>query len=150
MFESPPFRQRQEIGFTLIEVLVALVVLAIGLLGYSTLMLNGLKQNDSAQLRSQATLYAHEITERIRANRDAAVNYTAALQAFGDLSSPDASIAQIDRYDWYRKLDAELPSFQGAINCSAAICIITVQWDDARAENSVAAVNKQIILAGQL
>lgn len=55
-------------GFTLIEVMVALVVLAVGLLGMASLMTRSQQSNESAYSRSQATLMAYDIVERIRAN----------------------------------------------------------------------------------
>lgn len=55
-------------GFTLIEVMVALVVLAVGLLGMASLMARSQKSNESAYLRSQATLLAYDFVERMKAN----------------------------------------------------------------------------------
>ncbi|MGA9223012.1 MAG: type IV pilus modification protein PilV, partial [Pseudomonas graminis] len=58
-------------GTTLIEVLVALLVLAIGLLGAAALQLNALKYTDSSRLSSQASFIAYDMMDRIRANPDA-------------------------------------------------------------------------------
>src|SRR3990172_9167298 len=55
-------------GFTLMEVLVAVVVLSIGLLGLANLQTVGMKSNNSAYLRTQATLLAYDIADRMRAN----------------------------------------------------------------------------------
>lgn len=60
-------------GFTLIEVLVAALVLGIGVLGLATTMLLGLKSNQSAYFRSQASAAAYDMADRIRLNRAAAV-----------------------------------------------------------------------------
>ena len=57
-------------GFTLVEVLVALVVLSIGLLGVAALQLTSLRSNHSSAMRSQATFLAYDIIDRMRANRD--------------------------------------------------------------------------------
>jgi type IV pilus assembly protein PilV len=148
-------RDKRQAGFTLIEVLVAALVLSVGLLGLAGLQVFALKTNDSAYLRSKATLYAYDMMDRMRTNREAAKadTYDKTLGAFSTLAAPaaNASIAVKDRYDWYRKLDADLPSAQASIDCNAsAVCTITVQWDDARAEISSSAVPKQVIVAGQL
>ena len=58
---------RQE-GFTLIEVLVAVVILAIGLLGTAGLQVYGLKNIDIAGNHAQATILAHELAERMHMN----------------------------------------------------------------------------------
>lgn len=55
-------------GFSLIEVMVALLVLAIGLLGLAGLQTLGLKFNTQSYQRTQAVLNAYDIVDRIRAN----------------------------------------------------------------------------------
>ncbi len=56
-------------GFTLIEVMVALIVLAVGLLGMASLTVRSQQSNESAYARSQASLLAADILERMRANK---------------------------------------------------------------------------------
>lgn len=63
-----PMRRRAA-GVTLIEVLVAVLVLSIGLLGYAALLAFSLKANQSANFRTQATVLAYEALDMIRANR---------------------------------------------------------------------------------
>ena len=60
-------------GFTLIEVMIAVLVLSLGLLGLAGLQATSLKANASAATRGQATLLAYDIVDRMRANRDAAL-----------------------------------------------------------------------------
>ncbi|WP_126456347.1 type IV pilus modification protein PilV [Sulfuriflexus mobilis] len=55
-------------GFSLVEVLVAVFVLAIGLLGLAGLQAKSLQFNYSAYQRSQATMLAYDIIDRMRAN----------------------------------------------------------------------------------
>jgi len=56
-------------GFTMIEVLIAAFVLAIGLLGLAGLQAQSLQFNYSAYQRSQATILAYDIIDRMRANQ---------------------------------------------------------------------------------
>ena len=63
-------RQR---GASLIEVLVAFLLLSFGLLGLSGLQINALKNNQSALQRSQATMLAYFMMDAMRANKDAAI-----------------------------------------------------------------------------
>lgn len=58
-------------GFTLLEVLIALVVLSIGLLGLAGLQSTGLRFNQSAGMRTQATQLAYDMADRMRANMTA-------------------------------------------------------------------------------
>lgn len=59
---------RKVSGFTLLEVLIALLVLSIGLLGLAALQTFSLRLNHQAYERTQATLLMDEIVDRIRAN----------------------------------------------------------------------------------
>ena len=54
------------LGFTLLEVLIALMVLSVGLLGLANLQILGLRSNQGAFLRSQATVLAEELAERMQ------------------------------------------------------------------------------------
>jgi type IV pilus assembly protein PilV len=57
-------------GFTLVEVLVALVVMAVGLLGIAGLYVEGLKAGRTSLYRSAAVTLASDMADRIRANPD--------------------------------------------------------------------------------
>jgi type IV pilus assembly protein PilV len=59
---------KSESGFTLLEVLIALLVLAIGLLGLAALQTTGLRSNQMATSRTHATQLAYDISDRMRAN----------------------------------------------------------------------------------
>lgn len=56
-------------GFTLVEVLVSLFIMAIGLLGMSALQNEALKYNHAAFIDTQAQYLLIDMAERIRANR---------------------------------------------------------------------------------
>ncbi len=75
--------QGSQEGMTLVEVLVALVILGVGLLGAAAFQLNALKYTDSARMTSQASFIAYDMLDRIRAN--AAADYTIAPPASGNL-----------------------------------------------------------------
>ena len=65
---------RRQAGSTLIEILVTLVILAIGILGVFALQTSSLKSNQNSYLRTQATILSYDIMERIRANRQGVNN----------------------------------------------------------------------------
>ena len=127
-------------GFTLLEVLVAMVVLSIGLLGLSGLQTSGLRSNHSAFLRSQATIITNDILDRMRANRARAVagSYNLAYGAppTGSItcttSCSATQVAQMDLFEWRDDL-ARLPAGEGAITVSSAgIAEVKVCWNDSR------------------
>ena len=124
-------------GMTLIETLVALLVLSIGLLGVAALQMTSLRNNHAAHTRSQATALAYDIADRMRANRTVAVGggYNIAL---GAVPGAPATLADIDILAWKNSLGAALPAGDGAITTDAAvtgdpnIVRITIRWDDSR------------------
>ena len=77
-------RSRPQSGFTLLEVLIALLVMSIGLLGIGKMMMLSARANDSAYMRSQATALGYTILDAMRANRQAAIvqGYDTALGVF--------------------------------------------------------------------
>jgi type IV pilus assembly protein PilV len=61
-------RQHKISGFTLIEVLIAMLILSVGLLGLAGFQASSARNNTSAYNRSQATQLAYDLADRIRAN----------------------------------------------------------------------------------
>ena len=80
--------RRATAGFTLIEVLVAIVVLSFGLLGMVGLQAASLQANRDARLQSTAVVLARELAEMMRGNKDQALLGTNNPYLIGDLSSP--------------------------------------------------------------
>lgn len=62
-------------GFTLIEVLVSMLILAVGLLGIAALQFKGLKYSTDAAIRSNITILTYDIADKIRLNREQASSY---------------------------------------------------------------------------
>ena len=131
-------------GFTLLEILIAVVVLSIGLLGIASLQALGQRSNHSAYLRSQATALAYDMIDRMRANNagvsggdynsiDTTANtYTDPGCASSACSS--SQMAQYDMYDWQQELSTQMPSGNGKVAGagSGSIFTVTVMWDDDR------------------
>lgn len=128
-------------GFTLLEVMVAVFVLGVGLLGLAQLQITSLKYNLSAESRTQASLLAGDMLDRIRANQSAA---QAGNYSFNVGQTPPANnntIADADINEWLANLAFFLPQGDGQISCntfaiaSEFICDITVTWTES--QNSV-------------
>jgi type IV pilus assembly protein PilV len=75
---------KKNCGFTLIEVLIAVLVLSIGLLGLAGLQAVSLRSNHSGLLRSQANILAYDLIDRMRANRNAALSTSIYLMDFDE------------------------------------------------------------------
>jgi type IV pilus assembly protein PilV len=117
-------------GFTLLEILVTLVILAIGLLGLLSLQMVSLKNNHSAQQRTTAIVHTYDILDRIRLNRT--VNYSI---GFADVAANPATIEGQDITEWKANIARELPAGQGRIEDDGTIVIVEVRWDETRAGN---------------
>lgn len=129
--------ERDEHGFSLIEVLVAVVILAIGLIGLAALHTQSMRFNFSAYLRSQATAFAYDMSDRMRANWIAA-NAGAYDIDIGDSAAGGSTVAAADLLEWKTALAATLPSGDGAVaRNNNGLFTITVQWDDSRGEEGV-------------
>lgn len=127
--------KRKQAAFTLFEVLIAVVILSIGLLGLASLQAAGMRNNNSAYMRSQASVLAYDMADRIRANRLG--NYITPLpngaQRAGCLSSPGCSsdnMAQNDIFEWQAAVVATLPLGSGTMTLSGNVYTISISWDD--------------------
>lgn len=127
-------------GFTLLEVLIALLVLSVGLLGIAGLQLTSLRSNHSAYLRSQATILAYDILDRMRANRAQAQadDYNTTIAAVSDLPSISDSSTQAarDLNSWGTAVLA-LPAAKAIVKVDANnIVSVSISWDDSRADRA--------------
>lgn len=97
--------RRHARGVTLIEVLVALVIVAVGLLGLAGLQVRGLSIQKDAHGRAIATQLALDLADRMRANRDPATRVPPAGYGFAG-AYPTATVT--------------LPT--SAVDCATAVC----------------------------
>lgn len=119
----------RQTGVGMVEVLVALVLLALGILGFTALQLRAVEAGDEALLRSQATLLLRGLTESIRVNPQGQSFYPAKVQAYaGTTSEPSVSKACLDvsctaeqmaTYDAYLVAKS---AFNVGINITMATC----------------------------
>lgn len=124
-------------GVGLIEVLIAVLVMAIGMLGIAALQATALRNSQSSLERSQAVIMSYAILDAMRANLEA-VGSDAYDQAMTcDAPAAGASLAANDLHDWVTALDETLgQSACGQIACNPVNdshhCVVTVQWNDSR------------------
>ena len=81
MISHQLFKQR---GFSLIEALVAFLILSVGMLGIASLQLISLKAGRTAEFRTVAVIKAEEILERIRVNQESVMSYVVDATDAGD------------------------------------------------------------------
>ncbi len=119
-------------GVGLIEVLVAVLVLAIGLLGVAAMQATALRNSQSSLERSQGVMHVYTILDAMRANPDAARSGAYNMGMTCTVPSTGTLIAS-DQHQWMSVLQANLGvTACGQVTCAAGLCTITVRWDDSR------------------
>ena len=150
-----PCQRGRLTGFTLVEVLVALVILSVGLLGIAKLSFSAVQANSSAYMRSQSSALLQQIIDNMHANRNQAVinqGYQVAFGVFPGAPASDCSvvttcadtdIAAYDLYIWKQRLAAALPNGDGQVvlvptplanGNSGVLATVTVRWNDSVAQ----------------
>jgi type IV pilus assembly protein PilV len=141
-------------GFSLVEVMVALIVMSVGLLGVAKMQALAISNTTSARWRSIAALEAASLASTMIADRvywahvtaDPAVQVAAgaitrtgdpALQSSASCPCTPPQIAFRDLSDWVADLNLQLPDIQGTVNCPTApagsapmpvSCTISLAW----------------------
>lgn len=112
----------RERGSTLIEVMIALLVLAIGLLGFAGMQTQGILTGRQAYLHSTAAFLAEDIIERIRANGTQSAAYSMLLTDQGTnnhcdtANCTDVQMVRWDQFRWQSRVASSLPNGQGQIS----------------------------------
>lgn len=115
--------KRKQTGFTLIEVLVAVVVLSVGLIGIAGMQTKSLQFNRSAYFHTQATVLTHDMIERMRANpqgllHEAAYNNPDATEnknCFTLTGCTVTEMAKNDTFEWRQDIINRLPNGRGVV-----------------------------------
>ncbi len=120
-------RSSTQAGFTMLEVLVAILVIAIGLLGMAGLQIQSLRQGQSAYQRSVATQLAYDMGDRMRGNIAGVLANAYNRTGIGtDYSTPVANctttagcvaadLAKNDAYEWQQLVQTLLPGGEAII-----------------------------------
>ena len=142
-------------GFSLLEVLVTLVLVAIGLLGVAGMQVAAIRLADAADVRSKGSTFIDDIAERIRTNPNNAAAYAVSLT--GSVSS---GAAAADITAWKASIAQALPNGQGSITVTqdggcppvtasfraCNLVTIVVQWSEIRAKRSVGGASPETVI----
>lgn len=151
--------RKQASGFTMLEVLIAVLLFTISLVGFAGSMAVSLRSSNIAGVRTQATFLAQMIEDRMRANPTAVIagNYNGTFSAATGAPSNNctsgctsAQVAELDTRLWGQLLSRSMPNGQGRINCQLApapaaavrtapwgLCSVTITWGE-QAESGMA------------
>lgn len=149
-------------GFTLLEVLIALLVFSLGLLGMAGLLIVSVKTNHSAYLRTQASFLAQSMADRMRANmpRIWTGDYNTAYPTSdtdpcgSGATCTRANIATRDKALWSTQLTGQLPNATATIVCTpnaavnitpaeaqngapySGLCAFTIVWSESNLDRT--------------
>lgn len=134
-------------GSSLIEVLVTLVIMAVGLLGLASMQMISIKNLNNSQFRSLATIYAYDMAERMRVNRAGVEsNHYDDFDTSG-ASDPNCTIcstseiAELDEFQWAELITQDvisggLPAGIGTVKVNSAVYDINIQWQEQQRDSN--------------
>ena len=134
---APHALPRYQAGMTLIEVLMTVLILAIGLVGAALLQLNALRFTDSSRMTSQASFIAYDMLDRIRANP--AADYSWGRTEEAPASMATSSVRDLDLHDF----EANILGFagedaKGSVVISDSEVTVSIRWEDRRSSHAPA------------
>jgi type IV pilus assembly protein PilV len=143
-------RTSKSAGFSLIEALVALIVISVGMIGIAALYGQGLTAGRVALSRTIAVNLASAMAENIRANRLGQASYAGAAannacDPAGGATCPPDQMAAHDVFLWQQDIAAQLPNGQGQVAFANGVpptYTITITWD----EVGLGQVTQQIVV----
>jgi len=131
-----PMIVNKQTGFSLIEVLIALIIMSVGMLGIAGLYVQSLQAGRTSMFRHQAVALAGDVADRIRANPTAGASYADPTGADNGCVATNvdcdvASMALHDVWLWKQQACNSLPGSAAAGGCNSTGGDVAVQFDDA-------------------
>jgi type IV pilus assembly protein PilV len=135
-------KRRYQAGFSLVEVLIALVIMSVGMLGIAGLYVQSMQAGRTSMFRHHAVTLAGDVADRIRANPRAGVAYNHAANATGTDNScvtggvdcNPADMAANDIFLWQAQANDTLPTGDVAVVFNAGLnpptYQITISWNE--------------------
>jgi type IV pilus assembly protein PilV len=145
--------KKTQSGFSLLEVLITLIVVALGLLGVAGMQVTAIKLADASDVRSRGAVFINDIAERMRSNRTG--DYVTSLGAppvasdlaTGDLNSWKTDLAAklpLGDAQIARATDTECTKIVGVLS-PCVMYVITIQWDESRARRSASGADPGLV-----
>ena len=130
---------KRQCGFSMIELLVTILVFAVGLLGVASLQTTGMRLVRDANLMSHASMLASSMADKMRGNMIAGGSYSGVDgtdDSCLDLGStppvPTCTVEQEDLMDWNEQIESFLPGGSGSVTTAAEIHTISVVWTESQ------------------
>lgn len=119
-------------GVTLLESIIALLLIGIGLLGVASMQVTGVKATYNSDWRGRAGHLAQDLTDRMRANID-----IARQGGYADSPATSNTISTADRTTWSALVANDLPNGIATVTCAGScgfgdLYTINITWDEDR------------------
>ena len=135
-------------GFTLLEVMVAMVIFSVGMLGLAGIQALALQNNNTAYMRTIAMQQSYNMADLLRLSKNfnevIDSNYNPITPAIGSDPTTDciaddlttdcstSELAEFDIFHWKTRLDKALPSGRGTVTKTGDVYEIIIMWDEQR------------------
>ncbi|WP_374604458.1 type IV pilus modification protein PilV [Arenimonas sp.] len=123
-------KRKFQLGASLIEVMVAILVMAIGMLGIAALQAVSLRNTQGSAERTNAIIQSYSMLDTMRANREQARagNYD---ENWLCEAPDDAGRISGEIGNWIEQMQATVsPTACGQIDCGTVECTVEVRWND--------------------
>lgn len=135
--------KHRQSGLTMIEILIAIFIMAVGLLGTMTLQMRAVQDTGNANLRSVAIYLANDMADRIRANKAGRTagtfnnmtnakdtNIKSACYTTAGCSGADMALHELS--EWRKTVEDSniLPDGDANISANGGVYTVTVSWSD--------------------
>lgn len=129
---------KKQRGFSLVEVLIALIIMSVGMLGIAGLYVQSMQAGRTSMFRHQAVTLAGDVADRIRANPTAGIAYEGAGVDFNCVAAGidcnEVEMASTDILQWAQQADESLPNGTVIITFDNTVdppgYTIAVGWDE--------------------
>ena len=135
-------------GFTLLEVMIAMVIFSIGMLGLAGIQGIAVNNNYTSYMSTIAMQQAYNMTDIIRSSANdkgeihsafdtvsTSVGSAPSKNCIADNQSTvctTAELANFDIYQWQKRMENDMPSGRGKITRTGDIYEIIIMWDESR------------------
>ena len=129
---------KQQRGFSLVEVLIALIIMSVGMLGIATLFVQSMQAGRTSMFRHHAVTMAGDVADRIRANPRAGIAYAGQGADNGCVASGndcnEAAMAANDIFQWDAQVAESLPNGDVTVSFDDTVTppeyTIRIDWDE--------------------
>lgn len=123
----------KNLGFSLIEILVSMIVISVSFLGAISLQMTALKESQVSFYRNYATTISQSVIEQIRAQPNDASNFTITSAALASLPASSTS----PTIDFKNSVVTLLPNGAGSITVSSAnkTVVVNLSWNEGKLLN---------------